>query len=242
MASQRISALPTDRLLSWASPTSSSRERRADDRAGGKLASRPAVSRERYLRERQARGIAEQLLEAKSRELYEANVRLQDDARRLEAIVHERTAELRQALERANAATSAKSAFLASMSHEIRTPLNGVIGVASAPRGTQLDERQGEMLGLIEASGQTLQRLLSDILDLSKIDAGTLDLHVEPFDLRGAVESAAHLLAVRSGEKGRDLPDYLRRQRAGTLRWRRCARSPDHLEPDVKCRKVQGTR
>lgn len=65
-------------------------------------------------------------------------MRLQDDARRLEAIVHERTAELRQALERANAATSAKSAFLANMSHEIRTPLNGVIGVASALRRTQM--------------------------------------------------------------------------------------------------------
>ncbi len=109
---------------------------------------------------------------------------------------------LRAALERADAATNAKSAFLANMSHEIRTPLNGVLGVAQALEQTSLDARQREMVELVRDSGATLDRLLSDILDLSKIDAGEFDLAVDVFDLRQTVEAAAYLLGVRADEKG----------------------------------------
>jgi PAS domain S-box-containing protein len=111
-------------------------------------------------------------------------------------------AELRAAHAEAEAANAAKSAFLANMSHEIRTPLNGVIGLAGALGRQELSAEQAEMVRLIEGSGQTLERLLGDILDLSKVEAGQLELLQAPFDLRETVESAAHLLRVRAEEKG----------------------------------------
>jgi signal transduction histidine kinase len=97
------------------------------------------VSRRRYERERAARLEAEQLLEAKSRALYEANLALEAQARRLEAEVEARTAELDRARRAAEAANCAKSAFLAAMSHELRTPLNGIIGICEALAGDLRD-------------------------------------------------------------------------------------------------------
>ncbi len=93
-----------------------------------------------------------------------------------------------RALERAQAealeASRAKSAFLAMMSHELRTPMNGVLGLAHALRGTALDPRQAEYLEMIEQSSHGLMTILNDILDLSKIEAGKLELEVAPFDIR----------------------------------------------------------
>lgn len=93
-----------------------------------------------------------------------------------------------RALERAQAealeASRAKSAFLAMMSHELRTPMNGVLGLAHAMRGTALDPRQAEYLEMIEQSSHGLMTILNDILDLSKIEAGKLELEVAPFDIR----------------------------------------------------------
>jgi len=90
---------------------------------------------------------------------------------------------LAKAKEAAEAANRAKSEFLANMSHEIRTPLNGVMGVASALARTPLDGGQREMVGLIESSAQTLEALLSDVLDLARVESGRLVLASQPFDL-----------------------------------------------------------
>ena len=109
---------------------------------------------------------------------------------------------LAAARDAAEAANRAKSEFLANMSHEIRTPLNGVIGVAQALSGTPMNERQQEMLELIRSSGATLQHLLSDILDLARVESGRMELRSEPFDLAKAVNEAAQLYAAQAEEKG----------------------------------------
>ncbi len=112
------------------------------------------------------------------------------------------TEKLDEEKRKAEAANVAKSRFLANMSHEIRTPLNGVIALAGAVAKTDLDSKQSEMISLIQTSGDALERILSDILDLSKIEAGGLDITTAPFDLRKAVEAASELMRVRADDKG----------------------------------------
>ncbi len=109
---------------------------------------------------------------------------------------------LAEARDAAEAANAAKSQFLANMSHEIRTPLNGVIGLAQALARTGLSPQQAEMLDLIQSSGRTLQVLLSDILDLARVESGRLELSEETFDLGRAVREAAQLYEASAREKG----------------------------------------
>ncbi|SJM56696.1 diguanylate cyclase/phosphodiesterase (GGDEF & EAL domains) with PAS/PAC sensor(s) [Brevundimonas diminuta 3F5N] len=109
---------------------------------------------------------------------------------------------LAEARDAAEAANRAKSRFLANMSHEIRTPLNGVIGVAQALTRTELSQHQQEMLELIQSSSRTLQTLLSDILDLARVESGRLELKEEPLDLARTVEEAALLYAAAARDKG----------------------------------------
>jgi signal transduction histidine kinase/ActR/RegA family two-component response regulator len=99
-------------------------------------------------------------------------------------------------------ASQAKSVFLANMSHEIRTPLNGVMGVAGALARTPLSSEQQEMVSLIETSAKTLETLLSDILDLARIEAGKMDLRPEPFDLAASVDACAALFDAAAQAKG----------------------------------------
>jgi two-component system, sensor histidine kinase len=110
--------------------------------------------------------------------------------------------ELTSALLAADAASQAKMTFLANMSHEIRTPLNGIIGIADAMQRTNLDGRQREMIDLVSLSGSTLQRLLDDLLDMSKIDAGKLSLETAPLDLAATLQSAADLHRAKAETKG----------------------------------------
>ena len=109
---------------------------------------------------------------------------------------------LSEARDVAQSANSAKSQFLANMSHEIRTPLNGVIGLAQALARTPLSTQQAEMLELIQSSGRTLQALLSDILDLARVESGRLELAHEPFHLGRAVREAAQLHKTSAQAKG----------------------------------------
>ena len=110
-------------------------------------------------------------------------------------------AAIRQARAAAESASKAKSVFLANMSHEIRTPLNGVIGLAGALSRTALSDEQYEMVSLIRQSGQTLERFLTDILDVSKIEAGKLTLQFDNFDLQDSIEAAVHLMQTAAQEK-----------------------------------------
>jgi signal transduction histidine kinase len=106
-----------------------------------------------------------------------------------------------QALERAQAeaqeANRSKSAFVAMMSHELRTPMNGVLGLAHALSETRLDTRQAEYVDMIIQSGDSLMTILNDILDLSKIEAGKLELDIAPFDIR-ALASQTRLLWIET--------------------------------------------
>jgi signal transduction histidine kinase len=156
----------------------------------------------RLVRERAARKEAELLLEQKARELYDTNVNLQNLIVELDNTVASRTAEALSARDEAIAANQAKSTLLANMSREIRTPLASIIGFAEL----LLDRRSGvshdEALHTIMHNSRHLRQIISDILDVSKIEAEGIQLALTEVSLPALLHDTDQLMGLRAREKG----------------------------------------
>ncbi|MFC4304959.1 response regulator [Cohnella boryungensis] len=159
-------------------------------------------------RERAARKEAEKITEQKTREIYYANQELRLLNDQLEEIVRERTSQLESARDEAVRANKIKSQFLANMSHELRTPLNAIIGYSE-----MLMEEAGEIgettivedLGKIRKSGQHLLGLINDILDISKIETGKMEIYAEPVELHDLVQDVVATVAPLIEKNGNRL-------------------------------------
>ena len=120
----------------------------------------------------------------------------------LEALVESRTAELAGARARAEAASRAKSEFLANVSHEIRTPMNAIVGLVHLLLEDRPSAQQAERLRAIDLAAQQLMAVVSDVLDLSKIEAGRLEVEATGLDLRRVVEGACSVILPSAQDKG----------------------------------------
>ena len=150
--------------------------------------------------------------------LRETVEKLQQQQQQLESLVEERTRELVEARDQAEAANRAKSTFLANMSHELRTPLSVILASSDLLSVSDPSADQREIIGAIGRSGEHLLGLIDDVLDVAKIEAGKEDLAIETFDLISAVRTVVEMMRGRADEKhlalvyhqAPDVPRYVR--------------------------------
>lgn len=126
----------------------------------------------------------------------------------LENRILQRTEELKSAMERAEASDRTKSVFLATMSHELRTPLNSIIGftgIMVQGLAGPLNPEQSKQLGMVQSSARHLLSLVNDVLDISKIEAGEMEVYLQPFDIKPSIEMVVASVAGMAERKGLSL-------------------------------------
>ncbi|MDF2615089.1 MAG: sensor hybrid histidine kinase, partial [Clostridia bacterium] len=131
------------------------------------------------------------------------------DRKLIEQKLKEKYRQLKLLKEEANNASKAKSLFLANMSHEIRTPMNGIIGTIQLLQSTNLDEKQNRYTKMLKESMEALLAVINDILDISKIESGFLELNNEVFDLKKAINDIHNNLLIIGNSKGLEISFYL---------------------------------
>ena len=195
-----------------------------------------SIWEKRFIRERNARHEAERILEEKARDLYQVNETLEAERSSLEDIMKERTAqlvttnrELRREIERrteteknliaardeALRLNQQKESFLARVSHDIRTPLNSM--VVYARMLNQEQDFDPKKLEAIETGGDMLLSIVNDLLDISKVDAGKMDLAHEVCDLHGLVDSVLEMVQPEADAKGLELASQFSRKLPGSV-------------------------
>jgi PAS domain S-box-containing protein len=141
--------------------------------------------------------------------IFIAMIRDITERKKVEEEIQRSYQELEKAIEKAESASRAKSEFLANMSHEIRTPLNAIIGMTELSLDMSSSPEQREYLKVVLSNSESLLALINDILDVSKIEAGKMEIEEHTFDLKELIESVVDVLSVRAREKGLELLSYV---------------------------------
>lgn len=134
-------------------------------------------------------------------QIEQVNAELEEKVQRRTLSLKQLNRELEIEHQKAEAANQAKSEFVANISHELRTPMNGILGMAELLLNTPLNDKQRQQLRILHESGKNLVNIVNELLDVSKIEAGRMELEIKPFKLLQIVEEAFSLLCIRAREK-----------------------------------------